>query len=91
MLGGLLDKGMAPKPAYAALDRLINHEWKTRVALRTDAEGKARFRGFHGSYSIEVAAGGVPQAFAFVLGSGGTNSVTLTLQSDRLNRETPKP
>ena len=92
MLGGLLDQGMEPKPAYAALDRLINHEWKTSATLRTDAGGKAHFRGFHGSYAIQVAAGGVVQTLPFVLKSGlDTNRATLTVPIGPSSREAPQP
>jgi len=80
VLGGLLDKEMNPKPAYRELDRLINHEWKTSVTLQTDVNGKARFRGFHGKYSIQLTVGGKQREFAFELKSGtGQNRVQLTM------------
>ncbi len=44
-LGGLTDKDLNPKPAYNSLDRLINHEWKTRLKTKSDDQGKVRFRG----------------------------------------------
>lgn len=50
---GLLDANLNPKPAYEALDQLLNGEWRTRLALTTDSQGIARFRGFHGSYRLE--------------------------------------
>jgi len=56
-LGGLLDKEMNPKPAYRALDRLINHEWKTNLKLKTDAQGQAKFRGFFGKYQLGITSG----------------------------------
>lgn len=49
---GLLDKEGNPKPSYQALDSLINHEWKTRLTLKADQEGRIRFRGFRGNYTI---------------------------------------
>ncbi|GAA4729159.1 endo-1,4-beta-xylanase [Flavisolibacter ginsenosidimutans] len=55
--GGLLDSAMNPKPAYKVLDQLINHDWKTNLTLTTDAKGKINFRGFYGTYSIEVKKG----------------------------------
>lgn len=57
-LGGLIDGDMNPKPAYRALDRLINDEWKTRLALTTGQDGTATFRGFLGGYDISVESGG---------------------------------
>lgn len=49
---GLLDQEGNPKPSYEALDSLINHEWKTRLDLKADKEGKIRFWGFRGTYRI---------------------------------------
>lgn len=69
-LGGLLDKEMNPKPAYQALDQLINHEWKTHVKLKTDASGKARFRGFHGKYVLQFNVSGASHALPFELKRG---------------------
>ena len=78
-LGGLLDDRMNPKPAYRALDHLINHEWKTSLAVTTDATGQARFRGFLGRYVMEVKVNGVAQQFPFEL-KGGGEPVQRTLQ-----------
>ena len=59
---GLLRKDMSPKPAYLVLQKLVKGEWWTGpLQLKTDAEGKARFRGFLGDYEIE--AGGRRQTF----------------------------
>lgn len=49
---GLLDKEGNPKPSYEILDKLINHEWKTRLNLKADMYGKISFRGFRGTYRI---------------------------------------
>jgi GH35 family endo-1,4-beta-xylanase len=57
-LGGLLDSAMNPKPAYKVLDQLINHDWRTNLTLKTDAKGTVRFRGFHGSYSVQISEQG---------------------------------
>lgn len=80
-LGGLLDKDMNPKPAYLALDKLINHEWKTNLKLTTDAGGKASFRGFHGKYSLRLTVDGEAREFPFELKSkASTSHATLTLK-----------
>jgi endo-1,4-beta-xylanase len=55
-LGGLIDKEMNPKASYKSLDRLINHNWKSRLATKTDVAGKANFRGFYGKYIIKATA-----------------------------------
>ncbi|HOD79816.1 MAG: Endo-1,4-beta-xylanase Z precursor [Planctomycetes bacterium ADurb.Bin126] len=61
--GGLLDEELKPKPAYAALDELINKEWKTTADLRSDPKGAASFRGFYGTYRLEASDGAKTQSF----------------------------
>lgn len=51
-ISGIYNKEMNPKPVYNALDNLINHEWKTRLTVRSDENGKIKFRGFKGKYKI---------------------------------------
>ena len=70
-LGGLLDKEMNPKPAHEVLDRLIHHEWKTNLSVKTDAAGKAQFRGFFGKYTVRATAGGREQEFDIDLSKDG--------------------
>lgn len=43
------------RPLYHRLDELLNREWMTRLSLRTNAEGRLAFRGFHGSYVLRHA------------------------------------
>lgn len=61
--GGLLRFDMTPKPAYEALDRLINHEWKTETDATADASGVLSFRGFYGSYDVTVGNKTYPVCF----------------------------
>jgi endo-1,4-beta-xylanase len=77
-LGGLLDKSMEPKPAYQALDKLINHEWKTKLAAKTDAQGKASFRGFCGKYTVRVTAGNQSRPYEIEVSKGGQAQHKLT-------------
>ncbi len=49
---GLFNRDMSEKPAYYALDQLINHEWKTNITVKADENGKVQFRGFKGKYRI---------------------------------------
>jgi len=50
---GLLRKDMSPKPAYAALRKLVNKEWHTGpLTIKTDTKGQATFRGFRGDYHL---------------------------------------
>jgi len=53
LTSGLFTRQMKPKPAYFALDRLINYEWKTNFTQKADAENvSVSFRGFKGTYKI---------------------------------------
>ena len=52
---GLIHRDCTEKPAYRALDELINHEWRTN--LETTANNDLRFSGFYGTYEIEVTHG----------------------------------
>jgi GH35 family endo-1,4-beta-xylanase len=85
--GGLLNEDLQPKPSYLALDRLINHDWKTRLEARTDAGGEVRFRGFFGAYDVTVAVPGGPERFTFEHTPSGTgvheHVVGATARSER--------
>ena len=59
---GFLRADMTPKPAYEALHKLIKGKWWTKAALRTDAKGRANFRGFAGDYRLTVSAAGKDEA-----------------------------
>lgn len=55
---GLLNFQLQPKAAYHALDRLINHEWRTETEeLISDEHGAVRFRGFKGEYCLDIIHG----------------------------------
>ncbi|MFA6815626.1 MAG: endo-1,4-beta-xylanase [Lentisphaeria bacterium] len=51
-VSGLFSKDMNPKPAYFALNDLINNQWKTNTTALTDKEGTVSFRGFCGTYRL---------------------------------------
>ena len=55
LASGLYTFEMRKKKAYYALDRLINHEWKTNLAAVADPTGTVRFRGFKGRYRLSWA------------------------------------
>ena len=50
-VSGLMTKDLERKPAYDALDELINHEWKTKAVVNAKG-GKVAFRGFRGRYRL---------------------------------------
>lgn len=51
-MAGLLRENCDYKPAFKALDELINKEWKT--GLEDTVNGEMRFSGFYGEYEIEA-------------------------------------
>ena len=77
--GGLADDDFNPKPAYKALDQLINHDWKTNLQTTSDTDGKVEFRGFHGAYDVEVTQGGKTKQFEVTVRSGEPAKATLTM------------
>ena len=77
--GGLLDAEFKPKPAYAALDQLINHDWRTQATLTTDAQGRAMLRGFHGTYTVTFEQGGKTKQLTLLLKKTGANNWTISL------------
>jgi GH35 family endo-1,4-beta-xylanase len=69
---GLYDKEMNPKPAYRALDRLINGEWRTRLTLAAGEGGRVAFRGFKGKYRATwLDASGAEKSAEFHLSKDG--------------------
>jgi GH35 family endo-1,4-beta-xylanase len=50
---GLLDQKWQHKTAYQALNRLLNHEWRTAFETRVARESH-RMRGFYGDYQVKV-------------------------------------
>ena len=61
LVSGLFTREMEKKPAYDALDELINREWRTNLAVAADADGKVSFRGFRGRYRLSwTGADGKP-------------------------------
>ena len=55
---GLLREDMSPKPAYVELKKLIKDKWWTGPQkLKTDAQGRATFRGFLGGFGKLAGCG----------------------------------
>lgn len=65
--GALLDGHLREKPAYQAIYQLVRREWTTDLDLKTDAEGKVRFRGFKGDYVARVRTADGVREFAFTM------------------------
>ncbi|OGT93934.1 MAG: hypothetical protein A2286_13375 [Gammaproteobacteria bacterium RIFOXYA12_FULL_61_12] len=80
VLAGLLDDRMREKPAYQALYQMVKREWNTQTQTVSDAQGKASFRGFYGTYDVVATTGGKTQTFEIVLAQKDTNTHKLTLE-----------
>lgn len=52
---GLLREDCTEKPAYKALDELINKEWQT--SIETISGNRFNFSGFYGDYQVEAKCG----------------------------------
>ena len=71
-VSGLFSRNMEPKPAYFALNKLINEEWKTRVTVKAGDGGRVKFRGFKGRYRVTYTdASGVAKSAEFRLAKDG--------------------
>jgi len=77
--GGLLRFDMSVKPAYTAIQNLFEKEWRTNVSVQTDAEGKAAFRGFYGTYDAEITVNGQTCTKQIHLRKGAENCMQITL------------
>ncbi len=65
------------KAAYRMLDRLINREWRSEGVVPALA-GDCTFRGFYGSYTVTVRAGGRREHYKVSFPKGGSCEATLT-------------
>jgi GH35 family endo-1,4-beta-xylanase len=63
--GGLCRFDMSPKPAYQVVKDLFAKEWRTN--FERDVGGRFAFRGFHGTYELEVTVNGKTQKQEFAI------------------------
>jgi len=76
---GLLREDMSPKPAYEELMKLIKGKWWTKRKLTTDAQGRAKFRGFLGRYKVVVQTDAQTRTRSFELTRDGPNEVVVRM------------
>ena len=65
-ISGLFTRAMNPKPAYYAVEDLINRQWRTNLELSPDESGKIKFRGFRGKYRLSWTDASGAEKFAIV-------------------------
>jgi endo-1,4-beta-xylanase len=58
LAGGLMHFDLTPKPALHTLKKLFSEEFHTETSVGTNDGGMARFKGFYGTYDIEIIADG---------------------------------
>lgn len=51
-MSGIFTRTMTPKPAFYALNELINGEWRTNLTEKVDDKGEIKFRAFRGKYML---------------------------------------
>ncbi len=73
--GALVDEFMRKKPAYLALEHLLNREWKTMLAHPADGNGRFEFTGFRGKYEITVEGFGMKRTVFRELGRDSKNII----------------
>jgi len=71
-VSGIFSRDMEPKPAFHALNKLINEEWKTRATVKAGDGGTVAFRGFKGTYRVTYTdASGAAKSAEFHLSKDG--------------------
>lgn len=76
--GALLRYDMSPKPAFYALDELINKTWRTNLSAEA-SDGNFVMKGFYGEYEVEVSVGGKTAATTVHLEKNAKNQFTIVL------------
>ena len=78
--GGLPTSSNQPTVVYETVRRLLRDEFMTREKLVTDADGRARFRGFFGDYSLRYEISpGMPAGAVFSIDPTREGAVRLAL------------
>lgn len=70
------------KPAAKVWRDLVCRQWRTDVTVKTDAEGRAKLRGFFGRYEITVKAGDETRMVPADLQNATQDEVRLVLRNE---------
>ena len=77
--GGLFRFDLSPKPAYYKIKELFQERWNTKAELVTNENGTADFRGFFGSYVLEIEVDGKTVKASIDLKKKADNKFELTI------------
>jgi GH35 family endo-1,4-beta-xylanase len=77
--GGLFRFDMTPKPAFLAIQNLIKKKWHTDTSLVTDTEGRAKMRGFYGTYAFTLETENGIETREITLSKDGKNNIEIIL------------
>nr|WMX25196.1 endo-1,4-beta-xylanase [uncultured bacterium] len=80
--GGLVRFDLTPKPAYHTVKNLFEKQWHTEETLNTDEGGSAFFRGFYGTYDVEIELNGKRIVKEIDLHKNGRSTFELVLPSN---------
>lgn len=76
--GALLRYDLSPKPAFYALDELINRTWRTNLS-GTAENGDFEMKGFYGEYEVTATAAGKTVKAQIHLMKGTSNHFTVVI------------
>ena len=77
--GGLFRFDMTPKPAFFAIQNLIKKKWHTDTSLVTDTEGRAKMRGFYGTYAFTAETENGIETREITLSKDGKSNIEIIL------------
>ena len=77
--GGLFRFDLSPKPAYYKIKELFQERWHTEEELVADENGTVDFRGFFGSYDVEIEIDGKTVKTSIDLQKKADNKFELTI------------
>jgi len=79
LCAGLLHRDLSPKPAFEAINKLINREWRTNLSLDYQDGAANAFHGFYGDYELEIQTESGSWKKYLTLGKNHRNTFTIQL------------
>lgn len=77
--GGLIRFDFTEKPAFKAIKKMFNEDWRTNCVISADENGFAEFKGFYGDYELNVISGGGSIPYKIHLGKNSSNNFELSI------------